>query len=517
MALAAPRVIGRYTLCGDIAAGGMATVHYGRLLGPAGFSRTVAIKRLHAQFARDPEFVSMFMDEARVAARIRHPNVVQTLDVVALEGELFLVMDYVSGESLSRLLRASLLKGQRVPLEVVSAIACGVLHGLHAAHEATAETGEPLGIVHRDVSPQNVLVGADGVPRVLDFGVAKAAGRVATTREGQLKGKFAYMASEQVRSGEVDRRTDIYATGVVLWEMLTLQRLFVGDNDAQLLNNVLKGRVQPPSAVTSGLPKELDEITLTALSTDPAGRFPDARRMALAIEAVVPVASATRLAGWVDGLAGAVISERAKSVARIESNSSSGPHQALHDVLKDSLTPTPAPAPALLLDAHPTLSSEPKSGIAMSQSSPPDLRLERTPRRRSHRLLYAVGTLLALVGLAWAGNRMMSQLRVNDAATKPPPSPVVQPTESASRSTTPSASAPPPSATVAAPVVSTLASASSAPLVSSAPIRAPRAPVKPRPPNPGAAAEPAGGPGGHCTIKSFVDESGIEQFIKECN
>jgi serine/threonine protein kinase len=207
---AAPRSIGRYVLYGEIASGGMATVHFGRLSGPAGFSRTVAIKRLHPQYAKDPEFVSMFLDEARLAARIRHPNVVTTLDVVTTGAEIFLVMEYVQGESLSRLLRAVRPMMTPADTRIVATIVSGVLHGLHAAHEARDEQGQPLRIVHRDVSPQNVLVGTDGVPRVLDFGVAKAAGRVQTTREGQLKGKLAYMAPEQVR-GEVTRVTDVYS------------------------------------------------------------------------------------------------------------------------------------------------------------------------------------------------------------------------------------------------------------------------------------------------------------------
>src|ERR1700729_765840 len=197
------RIVGRYALYGELASGGMATVHLGRLLGPVGFSRTVAIKRLHAQFAKDPEFVSMFLDEARLAARIRHPNVVQTLDVVATEGELFVVMDYVQGESLSRLLRASRTVGP-IPVRVASAILCGALHGLHAAHEATDEHGVPLGLVHRDMSPQNVLVDVDGSARVLDFGVAKAAGRTQTTGRGKIKGKLRYMAPEQIQ-GSVTR------------------------------------------------------------------------------------------------------------------------------------------------------------------------------------------------------------------------------------------------------------------------------------------------------------------------
>src|SRR5580658_8038842 len=148
VSLTGPRVVGRYALCGDIAAGGMATVHYGRLLGPAGFSRTVAIKRLHPAYAKDPEFVAMFLDEARLAARIRHPNVVPTLDVVAASGELFLVMDYVPGESLGRLVRTMHERTALVPTAVTVAIMAGVLQGLHAAHEARNEQGAPLGIVH---------------------------------------------------------------------------------------------------------------------------------------------------------------------------------------------------------------------------------------------------------------------------------------------------------------------------------------------------------------------------------
>src|SRR4051812_17732489 len=143
-----PLIVGRYALHGEIASGGMATVHFGRLLGPAGFSRTVAVKRLHAHLAKDPEFVSMFLDEARLAARVHHPNVVPTLDVVALEGELFVVMDYVPGESLSRLIGAARADGTTIPLPIACAIVAGVLHGLHAAHEALSERGEPLDLVH---------------------------------------------------------------------------------------------------------------------------------------------------------------------------------------------------------------------------------------------------------------------------------------------------------------------------------------------------------------------------------
>ena len=262
----------------------MATVHFGRLVGPIGFSRTVAIKRLHPQFAKDPDFVAMFLDEARLAARIQHPNVVPTLDVVSIEGEIFLVMEYVQGETLSRLVRTTREKGESIPPRIASAILIGVLHGLHAAHEAKDERGQPLGIVHRDVSPQNILVGTDGVPRVLDFGVAKAAVRLQTTREGQLKGKLAYMAPEQLQSGVVNRLTDVYAAGVLLWEALTGRRLFEADSEGQLLAMVLRAGVDPPSTHARDISQAVDDITLRALDRDVTKRFQTAREMYLAYD-----------------------------------------------------------------------------------------------------------------------------------------------------------------------------------------------------------------------------------------
>ena len=314
----------------------MATVHLGRLLGPVGFSRTVAIKRLHAQFASDPEFVSMFLDEARLAARIRHPNVVPTLDVVATGGELFLVMEYVPGESIARLSRALRERQQTLPTRLLSAVMAGVLHGLHAAHEAKDERGHALGIVHRDMSPQNVLVGTDGVARVLDFGVAKAAGRMQTTREGQIKGKLSYMPPEQLRGASVNRQSDIYAAGVMLWELVTGLRLFSGDNEGAIVAKVLEGRVEAPSKVLvrSGVKnqtlsdstlrglEDLDSTILRALQMEPENRFATAREMALEIERKLQPATGSEVADWVEHIAKDVLHSRAAMVAEIESSTS---------------------------------------------------------------------------------------------------------------------------------------------------------------------------------------------------
>jgi len=312
------RAIGRYVLYGEIASGGMATVHFGRLQGAAGFERSVAIKRLHPQFAKDPEFVAMFLDEARLAARISHPNVIPTLDVVAQGDELFLVMEYVRGVSLSRLVRAAKKREERIPLKIVASIVSGMLNGLHAAHEAKSETGEALHIVHRDVSPQNVLVGTDGIARVLDFGVAKAVGRVQGTREGQLKGKLPYMAPEQVTTGVVSRTSDIYAASVVLWEVLAGRRLYSGDNEANVLSLVLSGEIEPPSHFAPDIPPEFDRIVLQGLNRDPNKRFATAREMATAVESIVGLATNAEIGEWVERLASDELRERAQRIEEVE-------------------------------------------------------------------------------------------------------------------------------------------------------------------------------------------------------
>jgi serine/threonine protein kinase len=332
------RILDRYALYDEIASGGMATVHVGRLLGPVGFSRTVAIKRLHPQYAKEPDFVSMFLDEARLAARIRHPNVVGTLDVVALDGELFLIMEYIHGESLSRLMRAVRERGGSIPIPVAASILVDVLEGLHAAHEATNDHGEPLGIVHRDVSPQNILVGTDGIARVLDFGVAKAAGRVQNTRDGQLKGKLGYMAPEQI-AGRTTRATDLHAASVVLWEMLTGRRLYHADNELQTYANILAGAKQPPSAHNPEVAHELNELVLRGLSSNPEARFASAREMARALQRATRLASASDVGDWLEEIAGPDVRARAQKVTAIESTGAmpaASPHESRDPVLRSS-------------------------------------------------------------------------------------------------------------------------------------------------------------------------------------
>ena len=335
-----PRVVGRYALHEEIAAGGMASIYLGKMCGPVGFSPLVAIKSMHPQFSKDPEFVRMFLDEARLAGRIRHPNIVPVIDVHAEGSELFLVLEYVHGESLGRLVSAGRGEGTPIPMPIVSAILGDVLQGLHAAHEAKDERGEPLGLVHRDVSPQNILVGADGVSRVLDFGVAKAAGRVTSTRDGQVKGKFAYMAPEQLKGEPVDRRADVYSASVVLWEALTGERLYRAENEGHLVQRVLLGTISPPSSVRPDIPAAVDALVMRGLSRERTDRFGTAKEMALALSQAVPPASTPEVGEWVEGRALDALEKRARLVAEVLARE---PEEA---VAVEAAPPVTAPTPA---------------------------------------------------------------------------------------------------------------------------------------------------------------------------
>jgi serine/threonine protein kinase len=300
----------------------MATVHYGRLIGPEGFSRTVAIKCLHPQFAQDPDFVTMFLDEARMAARIRHPNVVPTLDVVNHENEIFLVMDYVHGESLGRLVRDLYRRGQTVPLPIVLRIGTDILQGLHAAHEARDEQGAPLHLVHRDVSPQNVLLGIDGVARLSDFGVAKAGGRAQTTREGHIKGKLGYMAPEQLRSQPVTRQADIHSFAIVLWEMVAGRRLFSGDTEADVFAAVMRHEVPLLSRLLA-VPAALDDVVGRGMNANLQHRYATARDMAIELGRCGPVAQTLEVAEWAEEQMKDLLVPRDRMVSIMEREQSS--------------------------------------------------------------------------------------------------------------------------------------------------------------------------------------------------
>jgi serine/threonine-protein kinase len=289
----------RYELIGELASGGMATVYLARMRRPLGFSRLVAVKCMHPQMAKDPSFSAMFVDEARLTARLRHPNIVPTLDIVAEDGHLLLVMEYVEGEALSSLLRAVRAKDERLPASVACAIVHDVLLGLHEAHEAVDDDGTPLGIVHRDVSPQNVIVGVDGLSRVLDFGIAKARQNLHHTADREVKGKLPYMPPEQLYGERLDRRVDVFAAGVLLWESLVGARLFDAPNETLIVKRLTEDAVPSPRSRVPEIDPELDAIVMKALSRDANERFATALEMAERIEAVAKLATRTEVSSWV--------------------------------------------------------------------------------------------------------------------------------------------------------------------------------------------------------------------------
>jgi serine/threonine-protein kinase len=379
---------GAYILHGEFAAGGMASVHLARLVGPGGFSRTVVVKRLHPHLGTQPALSAMFLDEGRLAARIRHANVVPTLDVLAVPGEAFLVLEYVHGESLATLVRLARERDERVPLPVACAIMENVLAGLHAAHEARADDGAPLGLVHRDVSPHNVLVGVDGIARVLDFGVAKAQREHDESSHSGVKGKLAYMAPEQVALKAVDRRADVFCAGIVLWELLTGERLFGSPEPAATVLGIVSGRIPPPSEIVREVPSALDAVVMRALERDPERRTPTALAMRAELEDAMRAASTRVVGEWVEAVAHDALRERAARVTEVESGASApvkriereaalgAPGEAPTEVsLAIPLAPLPAPVPRRARAAYWALGA-----IALAGTATALVAVRRSPR-----------------------------------------------------------------------------------------------------------------------------------------
>ncbi len=286
-----PIQFGKYSLFERIGRGGMAEVYKGRIQGPAGFERVFVVKRILPHLSDDTTFIKMFVEEAKLSARLNHPNIVHIFELGAVEGEYFISMEYIRGHDLSETMRA-IWKALGPPRpELVSYIGREVCRGLAYAHNLADENGRPLGMIHRDVSPSNVMLSYEGAVKMLDFGIAKALGDGAEqTKSGTMKGKYAYMAPEQTEGENIDNRSDIFACGIVLHEVLTGRRLFKGQNDVQTIERVRRCDVPPPSAQNPGVPPELDEIVLKALQRDPARRWSNAADMADALDDVVHAA-----------------------------------------------------------------------------------------------------------------------------------------------------------------------------------------------------------------------------------
>ncbi len=288
-ALPAGLRLGAYEIVSPLTSGGMAAVYLGRRVDPPA-SSYVAIKVVHPKFADEPQFVQMFLDEARLSSRIHHANVVRVEATGEAGGLYYMVMEYLHGAPLQLFVRRLAEKQRALKHEVIVNIVAAVAAGLHAAHETKDERGEPLGIVHRDVTPQNILISYGGGVKLIDFGIAKAAGRVHQTAKGLLKGKLRYMAPEQAAGRAVDRRTDVYALGIVLWEMLTYRKAFSARTDAELVRLVLAPKLPPPSRLNPGVAPELDGVALTALAPSPEERFQTALAFRNALLGAYPAA-----------------------------------------------------------------------------------------------------------------------------------------------------------------------------------------------------------------------------------
>jgi hypothetical protein len=279
-----PAQLGRYQVLRHLATGGMAEVLLASVPDHDGRPYHVVVKRIHGERARDERFVRMFLDEASLAAVLQHPNIVRVFEIGEQQGEYFFAMEYVHGEDLRRVLLEVNRQHDKLPLAQVLAITSAVALGLHYAHEARGADGQPLGLVHRDVSPANILVGYDGSVKVADFGIAKATLHSAETRSGTLKGKVSYLSPEQVTGRAIDRRSDVFALGIVLYEIVTARRLFKGDNDFLTMSSIVQGDIPKPSLHRPDLPKPLEDIIMKALATEPDKRYSTADDLRLALE-----------------------------------------------------------------------------------------------------------------------------------------------------------------------------------------------------------------------------------------
>ena len=389
--------IDRYELVAEIASGGMATVFLARLLGVGGFQRFVAIKRLHPHLAGEKEFVEMFLDEARLAAGIHHPNVVPILEVGASDRGYYLVMEYIEGDTLARLLARAATSGNRLPTAIGVRIIIDMLAGLHAAHELKDDMGDPTELVHRDVSPQNILVGVDGISRITDFGVARAASRLTATRVGQLKGKIAYMAPEQATGqSDVDRRADVFSAGIVLWEVLAARRLFKADNEAATLSRVISEPVPLLATVVHDINPQIAAVCMKALERDPAKRYATCAQFADALERAATtagtMAASREVAAYVSEVLGNEIAQ-AREAVRAWLARSEPSQVAMSPVGQPGLDPASSVSAAAMSIPDPS-----HSGVASYPTASGFAPVAPAPRSKTTLLLGAVIVVLLLGG-----------------------------------------------------------------------------------------------------------------------
>jgi serine/threonine-protein kinase len=437
----------------------MAGVYIARAQGVAGFERLFAVKILHPHLAHEEEFITMFLDEARLAARIRHPNVVSTIDISdTQDAGYYLVMDYIEGDHLGALMRQAGQAEERIPIPDTFRIIVDALSGLGAAHELTDEAGQPIRLVHRDISPQNILVGTDGISRITDFGVAKAETRLTTTREGEFKGKLAYMAPEHVSEGHSDQRSDLFAMGIVLWECLTGHRLFRAENQAATLNKVCLEPIPLASSKDPAL-APLDAMVDKALQRNPDLRFQSAMEFIEAIEKCASqhggLGSRRTVGGLVKNYAAEKLARERELIRSAIAGLSSGEIVAAVPLTSEAPPPVQTSYVQTISSTPPTTVSgeravDPRLVPVEAPAVSPDALLERPTylAQKSHKAAWIIGGLgiavagaAAVLGFLYFGrvhtaqtDRPLTDGRViappavsSDLTRPPPPQPALQP------------------------------------------------------------------------------------------
>jgi eukaryotic-like serine/threonine-protein kinase len=419
-------MLGRYELLATIGEGGMARVILARQRGPAGFEKAVVIKVIHPRMSQDQGAIGMLLDEARVAAQINHRNVVQTYELGEAHGTFYIVMEYLHGESLHRMLKAAAL-GPGMDPRLAGRIVADAAEGLHAAHTLVDLAGRPRSVIHRDVSPGNIVVLFDGTVKVVDFGIAKANDRVSsTTQDGQLKGKYAYMSPEQIRNEPIDHRSDVFSLGIVLWEALTLHRLFYASNVAATLMQILEAPRVAPSTIRPEVGPALDAVALKALAVDARDRFQSAAEMRQALEDAIWESRCS--SSDINAYMTAVFAERIHNRRQLLAT-------AQRDVVDErDLT-------QFLEHSNPNARTPPPLAQRPSQP-PPQFQMTQPPRpaRPGARRILAAGLMLAGVGLGLGAGLVL--IKHVSASTKRPAIEVPVPTAKQDPPPKPGATAP---------------------------------------------------------------------------
>jgi serine/threonine protein kinase len=428
--------LGRYRLIAELARGGMGIVYVALVRGPAGFNKLFVVKELMPQFALDPSFMSMFLAEARLAARLSHPNIVQTLEIGEERGRPFIAMEYLEGHNFQRIVQRAARRGGRVPLPIQLHVLMATLSGLHYAHELRDFDGTPLHVVHRDASPHNVFVTYDGQVKVVDFGIAKMEDASSErTRTGVLKGKVSYMAPEQTRGESADRRADVFAVGVMLWEALTGRRMWKAESEVAILHARLLHAIVPPRSIAPEVPEALDEITMRALASDPRARYATAAEMRAEIDAYLREfrghADAREVGAYVSQL---FTEERAEIKRRIDAQVQELRRLRSGEFGAVSLMRIPTPLGGLTPSNLAPSTTPPGATVVSSYPNPPK-------RASALRVVASIGALSLVTALVLMSVRA---LRSNDEATvsTTPTSPTA-PTTASAAETAP----PPPAAT----------------------------------------------------------------------